>query len=451
MKISIIGTGYVGLVSGACFAEKGHDVTCVDVRVDVVEKLNKGIPTIHEPGLGELLSRHAGKRLRATDSIAAAVAESDISFLCVGTPPKEDGSIDLKYIIQASRDIGAAIRGKKTRHVVVVKSTVVPGTAMEIVAKNVAEGSGKSAPGGFGVGSNPEFLREGNAVADSLEPDRIVIGAEDEETRKAVTAVYEGRFGGILVQTNTRTAEMIKYANNSLLSTLISFSNEVADICESVPGVDADEVLKAVTLDGRINPRRPDGSPTNPQIISYLRAGCGYGGSWFPKDVDALKGFARARGNEPALLHAVTSINRGRAGRIISRLKAAGGRLQGKRVAILGTAFKPDTDDIRESPALGIIELLLKEGASVAATDPEALGNTKKAFGERISYHEDPREALRGAEIAILVTRWKTFADLPPEDFRKLMKTPFIFDGRRMYDRKRYSAGIQYHGVGIEG
>ena len=447
MRISVIGTGYVGLVSGACFAEKGHDVVCVDLRQDVVDKINKGIPTIHEPGLKELLEKNVGKRLRATADISEAVLGSEISFLCVGTPSSADGSIDLRYIIQASRDIGTAMAKKKTRHVVVVKSTVVPGTAMDVVARSVAEASGRKQPEGFGIGSNPEFLREGNAVMDSLEPDRIVIGAEDEETRKIITAVYE-RFKGALVQTNTRTAEMIKYANNSLLSTLISFSNEIADICECVPGVDADDVLKAVTLDGRINPRKPDGALVNPHIISYLRAGCGYGGSCFPKDVDALKSFSRSKGNIPALLDSVTSINKGRAGRIIARLKALGS-LKGKKVAVLGTAFKPDTDDIRESPAISLIELLLKEGASVAAADPEALENTRKVFGDRIAY-EKPQEALRGAGIALLVTKWKEFSELSPADFRKLMKEPVLFDGRRFYEKKRYSEGINYHGIGLK-
>jgi UDPglucose 6-dehydrogenase len=447
MKLSVIGTGYVGLVSGACFAEKGHDVICVDIRQDIVDRINKGIPTIHEPGLGELLKNNVGRRLRATTSIAEAVHGSDISFLCVGTPSREDGGIDLGHIEKASRDIGSAIRDKEGRHVVVVKSTVVPGSCMDVVARAVSESSGKMFPAGFGVCSNPEFLREGNAVPDSMDPDRIVIGAEDEESRRLLSSVYEGRFSGALIQTNTRTAEMIKYANNSLLSTLISFSNEISDICEKVEGVDSVAVLEAVTMDGRINPRKADGSLSNPQIISYLRPGCGYGGSCFPKDVAALISFAREKGHEPALLESVTAINRKRPALVIERLKAAKGSLRGLKIAVLGTAFKPDTDDIRESPALRLIGLLLEEGAKVHATDPQALGNTKRIFGDRISYSEEPRDALKGADAAVLVTKWRAFASIKPEEFASLMKEPLIFDGRRLYG-KDYSSRLRYMGIG---
>ncbi|HSB47817.1 MAG TPA: UDP-glucose/GDP-mannose dehydrogenase family protein [Candidatus Bilamarchaeum sp.] len=449
MKISIIGTGYVGLVTAACFAEKGHEVACVDLREDVVRKINSGIPTIHEPGLAELLARNSGKRLRATTSVVEAVSGTDISFICVGTPSHPDGSIDTSQVEKASRDIGAALKSKPGRHVVVVKSTVVPGTAAGIVLKALSESSGKSHPSGFGIASNPEFLREGSAVRDSMEPDRIVIGAEDEETRKAVAAVYEGMFGGKIISVNTRTAEMIKYANNSLLATLISFSNEIGDICESIEGVDAEEVLRAVTLDSRINPRRPDGSPLDPQIIGYLRAGCGYGGSCFPKDVSALISFSKKTGDEAALLSEVRRINSLRPGKIIERLKAAAGPLKGKKAAVLGTAFKQDTDDVRESPAVPLIRLLLAEGARVTATDPAALENTRRVFGDMISYADEPRDALKGAHMALVLTKWNDFSGIGPEEFRSLMAKPVLFDGRRIYDRKKYSEGIAYIGTGV--
>lgn len=447
MRISVIGTGYVGLVTGVCLAEKGHDIVCVDVQQEIVNKINKAEPTIHEPGLEDLLKKNAGKRLKATTDLKKAVIATDISFICVGTPSAEDGSIDLKYIKQVAEEIAKIIREKGSRHTVVVKSTVVPGTALDVVAKTM-EATGLRFPGLCGIASNPEFLREGNAVYDFMNPDRIVIGAEHELTQRVVAAVYEGKFNAPLVFTNTRTAEMIKYTNNSLLATLISFSNEIANVCESVPGVDVDDVLKAVTMDERINPKNKKGEFINPQVITYLRAGAGYGGSCFPKDVAAIVDFAKKNKSNPNLLQDVIRINKERPKMIVKRLKAKA-ELKDKTIAVLGTAFKPDTDDIRESPAIPLIELLLQEGAKIRVIDPQALENTKQVFGEKITYFDDAKKALQDADIAILITKWKDFASLTPEDFKSLMKTPIIFDGRRMYDKKKYSEGMEYLGIGL--
>jgi UDPglucose 6-dehydrogenase/GDP-mannose 6-dehydrogenase len=435
------GRGYVGLVNAVFLAEKGHEVLCVDVRQEIVDKINRAMPTIHEPGLEELLKKNIGKRLQATTALKAAVLASDISFICVGTPSGEDGNIDLTYVKQVSGELAIAIREKTARHTVVVKSTVVPGTAMDVVTKTL-EAVGLRFPGAFGIASNPEFLREGDAVHDFMNPDRIIIGAEDELTKKVLAAVYEGKFNAPLVFTNTRTAEMIKYANNALLATLISFSNEMANLCETVPGVDVDDVLKAVTMDGRINPKDKKGNFIDPQVITYLRAGCGYGGSCFPKDIAAIMNFARKNKHIPLLLDSVTKINKERPELIVRRLKKAKGSLNGKVVAVLGTAFKPDTDDIRESPAIALIELLLEEGAAVRITDPQAMENTEKIFGDKITYYKQPKEALTDSDIAILITKWKDFASLTPEDFKSLMKTPVLFDGRRLYDKKKYSTPV---------
>ncbi len=448
MKISVIGTGYVGLVTGACFAEKGHNVVCVDMRKEIVDKINKNMPTIHEPGLKELMDK-SKDRLHATTDLTAAIMDTEISFICVGTPMNKKGGIDLSQIIDVSKSIGKALKAKNAWHMVVVKSTVVPGTTINIVAKNIADESKLRFPEGFGIGFNPEFLREGNAVVDSLSPDRIVLGTEDDKSLKKLKLLYGDKFEAQLVLTNTRTAEMVKYVNNSLLSTLISFSNEIANICEAVPGVDADEVLQIVTMDSRINPRH-EGKLTNPQIITYLRGGCGFGGSCFPKDLKAITEYANKNGADAKLLTEVDNINRQRALTIMTRIEKRIKRFDGKTVTLLGAAFKPDTDDIRESPALHFIELLLKRNAKINITDPEALNNTKRLYGRKLRYFDDPRKALKGADLAILVTRWKVFAEIKPQEFSSLMRTPLLFDGRRMYDKKAYSDHLEYMGVGFQ-
>lgn len=450
MKISIIGTGYVGLVTGVCLAARGHQVICVDKQENIVKRINAAQSTIYEPGLDQLLEEVVSKsNLQATTDLADAVMRTDVSIVAVGTPFGE-GKIDLSYIKQSVREIGNVLKNKDKYHVVCIKSTVVPTTTDTVVKNILEEASGKKA-GKFGLAMNPEFLREGKAVEDFINPDRIVIGAYDNKSFNTVKKIYKNQFKTPIIRVNLRTAEMIKYTSNSLLAALISYSNEVASICEETGGIDIREVLEAVTLDKRFNPR-VEGLLTNPEMIKYLRAGCGFGGSCFPKDVKALVAFADNRGYSAEMLKSVLTINETQPLRLVSKMETAIGDLQGKKVAVLGVAFKPDTDDVRESPALIVIKELLKKRAQVVAVDPIAIENSNKvipASGESLYYSSDYKNALQDADAAVLVTSWPEYSAIPAEEFVMLMKTPVIVDGRRVYDKQAMkTAGIKYIGVG---
>lgn len=447
MKISIIGTGYVGLVSGTCLAEIGHDVTCIDIVKEKTDAINEGKTPIYEPGLEELIKKNlSAKRLRATLELKRAVVESDATFICVGTPPKENGESDLSFIRKAAEDVGKAISQKNNYHIVIVKSTVPPGTTRSLIPI-IEKESGKKAGTGFGVCMNPEFLREGCAVKDFIEPDRIVIGELDEKSGETTSKIYSS-FKVPVIRVNLETAEMIKYTSNSLLSTLISFSNEIANICELSENVDAAKVLEAVHMDNRLSPK-VEGKTIKPPILSYLKTGCGFGGSCFPKDVTAIIAFAEKNGYAPQLLEAVMKINKERPKRMLELLKHELKELNGKRVAILGLAFKPDTDDMRESPAIPLINLLLQEKAIVTAFDPQATENAKKIWGNKITYAPSAEDALRGADACVLITCWKEFLQIAPETFAKLLKTSILIDGRRVYDAKKYSKALRYIGIGF--
>ena len=369
MKVSVIGTGYVGLVSGVCLAERGHDVTCVDVDASKVEQINRGVPPIHEEGLQPLLKRNLDQRFRATMDLRQAVLDSEISLIAVGTPFDGD-QIDLRYIKEAARQIGAALQAKSSYHVVVVKSTVVPGTTDGVVLPILEQASGKRAGPDFGVGMNPEFLREGSAVADFLNPDRIVLGALDDRTAKAMGELYVPFAGVDRLCASPRTAEMIKYAANSLLATMISFSNEIGNLCAAVGGIDVLEVMKGVHLDKRLSPILSTGERITPAFVTYLEAGCGFGGSCFPKDLKALVAHGRNAGLPMRLLEAVVQVNESQPKQVLTLLRRQFPALKGVRVSVLGLAFKPGTDDIRESPALPVVRELLAEGAVVTAYDP---------------------------------------------------------------------------------
>lgn len=451
MKISIIGTGYVGLVTGVCLASKGHEVICVDKQADIVNKINSRQATIYEPGLEELLMKVvADGTLKAVSDLRYAVLNSEVSIVAVGTPFGE-GKINLSHIENAVREIGDTLKEKDSYHVVCIKSTVVPTTTDTVVKSILEEVSGKKA-GEFGLAMNPEFLREGKAVEDFMNPDRIVIGAYDKKSFRRIRNIYRDCFKAPIIRVNLRTAEMIKYTSNSLLATLISYSNEIASICEETGQIDVREVLEAVTLDKRFNPRVGK-HLTNPEMIKYLRAGCGFGGSCFPKDVKALVSFADNLGYLPIMLQSTILINENQAVRLVKRLEANIGGLENKKIAVLGLAFKPDTDDVRESPALILIRELLRLEAKVFAVDPIAVDNAKKALtvdNTRLSFENDYKSALEDADGAVLVTSWPEFTSIPAGEFVQLMKKPVLLDGRRVYDKQAFEkAGIKYIGVGL--
>ena len=445
MRISVIGTGYVGLVTGVCLAEVGHDVTCVDVDPVKVQTIRSGKTPIFEEGLEPLLQRHLGKRLWVTETLRDAVLESDVTFIAVGTP--FDGKeIDLTYIRQAAREIGRALADKPSYHLVIVKSTVIPGTTDNVVAPIVAEESGKVAGRDFGVGMNPEFLTEGVAVQDFMDPDRIVLGGADEKAIETMAAIYAPFKDAPTVRTNNKTAELIKYASNATLATMISFSNEIANLATRLGGIDAAEVMKAVHLARYFTTTLKDGQRVTAPIASFLYAGCGFGGSCLPKDVSALAAQGASAGEPMRMLNSVLEINRERPERTVAILRKHFPSLRGVRVAVLGLAFKSDTDDIRQSPALPIIDLLLRDGAAVSAFDPIAIEPARKALPEgKVSFAECLEEAVRGVEAVIITTSWKEFGRLPAL-LSDVTNPPVVIDGRRMLDKRSVR---RYDGIGL--
>jgi UDPglucose 6-dehydrogenase/GDP-mannose 6-dehydrogenase len=421
MRITVVGTGYVGLVTGACLAHLGHEITCIDTQSERVAAVNEGRPPFYEPGLAEMLAGAISDgRLRACAATAASVAASDLTILAVGTPSRE-GGIDLSYLSAAAEEVGKGLRQTSGYHVVVVKSTVVPGTTDTDVRAILESASGRPA-GSFGLAMNPEFLREGSALADFMEPDRIVIGQWDEPSGQALAEVYRS-FDCPKLFTSLRNAEMTKYASNALLATLVSFSNEFAALCEATPGTDVDEVLGGLHLDRRLSPMR-NGERLTPGILSYLRAGCGFGGSCLPKDVAALRDFARKQGVAPRLLDAVAAVNSARPAQLAALAEQALGSLRGAVIAVLGLAFKPGTDDLRDSPALAVIGQLEQKGATVRAYDPLI------ARLQGVHVCGSVEDALSGADAAIIVTAWPEFAALDWAALSHGMRCPVLIDGR---------------------
>lgn len=442
MKVSIVGTGYVGLVSGACLAEAGHDVCCVDRDVNKVAMINAARPPIHERGLPELLMRNSGRRLRAATDLGAAVAASELTFIAVGTPAAE-GRIDLRHVEGAAAEIGAALRRKTDYHVVVVKSTVVPGTTTGLVRETLQSASGKRAGSDFGLGMNPEFLTEGTAVADFSRPDRLVLGGIDERSRQTLAQLYAGFDPGVpRIFTNPSTAEMIKYASNAVLATLISFSNEIARLCSAVDGVDAIEVMRGVHQSAYFTMEHAGVRRTAP-IASFLEAGCGFGGSCLPKDVTALIGQGRDNGLDLPLLRSVLDINRSQPAEILRLIRRRIPSLRDVQVTVLGLAFKPDTDDVRESPSFPIIRVLRAEGARLTAFDPVARPESNEDLAE-VAIASSLRSAVQAADVIVLVTRWAEFSCLP-ELLRELKREPLVIDGRRMLDPGSFA---RYEGIG---
>ncbi|MCD6468133.1 MAG: UDP-glucose/GDP-mannose dehydrogenase family protein [Thermoplasmata archaeon] len=420
MNISIIGTGYVGLVTGVCFAKLGNNIICVDVDKKKIEMINKGVPPIYEEGLEQLLVENKN-RIHATKDYEHAIQNTDVTFICVGTPSKEDGSIDLKFVKKAAEEIGKQLKNKDKWHLVVMKSTVLPGTTRDIVLPLLEQYSGKKAGKDFGLTMNPEFLREGVAVKDFLEPDRIVIGYYDDKSRKVLKELYKD-FSCPILETSLSAAEMIKYASNAFLATKISFINEIGNMCKKLD-IDTYEVAEGMGLDKRIG-------------RAFLDSGIGWGGSCFPKDLDALISWAKRIGEESNIISSVVEVNKKQPLKMIELLKKHVPKLKGKSVGVLGLAFKPNTDDIRESRAIPVVKQLLKEKAVVKAFDPKAMENFKKMFPQ-IKYCSSAEETL-DSDAVLILTKW--------EEFKKLDYTEkIVIDGRRLLEAKN-TAKI-YEGV----
>jgi len=445
MKVSVIGTGYVGLVSGVCLAEKGHDVVCVDSDQRKVDSIRKGVPPIFERGLEPLLRKHIGGKLRATTDLRQAVLESELSLIAVGTP-FSGTEIDLRFIKEVSRQVGEALRDRTSYHVIVVKSTVVPGTTDSVVLPILEQASGKRASVDFGLGMNPEFLTEGEAVKDFMHPDRIVLGGVDERSVSVLDGLYAGFENIDKLRTNCKTAEMIKYASNALLATMISFSNEIANLGSALGGIDSVDVMRGVHLSNYLSLTLPDGTRRAPAILSFLAAGCGFGGSCLPKDIKALVAHGRKAGLSMSLLDAVIQVNEHQPERILGLLKKHYPSLRGVRVSVLGLSFRPDTNDMRESPAIPILRALMAQGAQLKAYDPAAVKEAHHLFdGDSVRICDDLVSAISDAQAVILVTRWDEFKKIP-ELLRKQPQPPLFIDGRRMLDKHEFAL---YEGIGL--
>jgi len=449
MRIAVIGSGYVGLVSAACFAEIGHDVISVDNDGAKIAALERGEVPIHERFLPELLAHHRGKRLRFSTSVKEAVVECEAVFITVGTPQSQTGEADLSFVESVAREIGSALQSSK----VIVEKSTVPVSTCDSLRQTLRLSGAPS--GSFSVASNPEFLREGTAVTDFLYPDRIVIGVDDERSTSVLKTIYQPLTTGTyynqetvipfsgyahkqapLIVTNAKSAELIKHASNAFLAMKISFINAIANISESV-GADIEQICAGIGSDSRIGPK-------------FLNAGIGYGGSCFPKDVQAFHIVARHCNHDFGLLTEVMRINAEQRLRFLKKVKNALWTLRGKRLAVLGLAFKGDTDDVRESPAIAIIEALLKEGAQVRVYDPAAMPKAKDVLPSKdVEYANDPYEAAANCEALLILTEWKEFSNLDLRRIRSLLKHPIVVDGRNLYATDRMSsAGLIYHSIG---
>jgi UDPglucose 6-dehydrogenase len=431
MKIAVVGTGYVGLVTGTCFAETGNHVTCIDINVEKVKQMQAGIIPIYEPGLDDLFKRNTEEgRLDFTTSLQEGIAGAKVIFLALPTPPGADGSADLKYILQVANDLGPLL----SEYVVVIDKSTVPVGTSEKVHSAIA----KNAKVDFDVVSNPEFLREGVAVEDFMKPDRVVIGTQSERAKDLMSRLYAPlvRQGNPIIFMDERSAELTKYAANAFLATKITFMNEIANLCELV-GANVDEVRKGIGTDSRIGKR-------------FLFAGIGYGGSCFPKDVQALAKTSAENDYEFKILDSVMKVNENQKTKLIPHLaKHFKGDLAGKKIAMWGLAFKPYTDDIREAPSLYNIDALLELGASVSAYDPEAMNHVRNLLGDKITFTKNPYEALEDADALLIVTEWPQFRTPDFERMDSLLKNKVIFDGRNLYELSQMQElGYTYYSIG---
>jgi UDPglucose 6-dehydrogenase len=430
MKIAVIGTGYVGLVAGACFAESGNDVICVDKDEAKIRMLRRGRMPIYEPGLEEMVRRNRlEKRLTFTTMLAKAVRDSTLVFVAVGTPQGEDGAADLQHVLAVAKDIAKAMNGYK---VIVDKSTVPVGTSVK-----VREVIRRETTHPFSVVSNPEFLKQGAAIEDFMKPDRVIVGAEDPRGAELMLELYAPftRTGAPIMVMDCASAELTKYAANAMLATRISFMNEVANVCELV-GADVDHVRRAVGSDRRIG-------------SSFLFPGVGYGGSCFPKDVKAMIHFAAEKSYDFKILHAVQAVNQLQKVRLIAKMQAHFGSLKGKTIAVWGLAFKPRTDDMREAPSIALIGALLEAGAKVQAFDPEAVKVARSILGSKVTYAAKSYDALKGADALAIITEWNEFRRPDFPRMRALMRSPVIFDGRNLFTPDQMKThGFTYYSIG---
>lgn len=437
MKIAIVGTGYVGLVTGTCFAEMGVDVTCVDVMQEKIDNLKQGIIPIYEPGLEDMVHKnYQAGRLKFTTELKDILDDVEVVFSAVGTPPDEDGSADLKYVLEVARTIG---RNMKKYVLVVTKSTVPVGTAQKVKAAIADELQKRNVEIPFDVASNPEFLKEGAAIDDFMKPDRVVVGVDSDRAKELMERLYKPFMMNQyrMIFTDIPSAEMIKYAANSMLATRISFMNDIANLCELV-GADVEMVRKGIGSDTRIGRK-------------FLYPGCGYGGSCFPKDVKALIKTAEQNGYAMKVLRAVEEVNEEQKSLLFEKLVKQLGtsNLSGKRITLWGLAFKPETDDMREAPSLVLIEKLLAAGAEVCAYDPIAMDECKRRIGDSISYARDMYEALLDADALLMVTEWKEFRIPSWGVVKKSMKQPLVLDGRNIYDQRELKENdIEYYCIG---
>ena len=435
MNIAIVGTGYVGLVSGTCFAEMGAHVTCVDVDAEKINKLKNGIMPIYEPGLEELVKRNVGfERLKFTTDLTEVLDDVEVVFSAVGTPPDEDGSADLKYVLAVAKQFGQNIN-KYT--ILVTKSTVPVGTAKNVKAAIQEELNKRGVDIPFDVASNPEFLKEGAAIKDFMSPDRVVVGTESEKAKEVMIRLYKpfliNNFRVIFM--DIPSAEMTKYAANAMLATRISFMNDIANLCERV-GANVDSVRKGIGTDTRIGSK-------------FLYAGCGYGGSCFPKDVKALMHTGIDNDYHMEVIEAVERVNEKQKSIVYDKIIKAVGSVQGKTVAIIGLAFKPETDDMREAPALVVIDKLLKDGATVRVFDPIAMDECKRRIGDSVTYCKNMYDAADGADVFALMTEWRQFRMPSWNVIRKVMNGSIIVDGRNIYDRNELEElGFKYSRIG---
>jgi UDPglucose 6-dehydrogenase len=430
--------GYVGLCTAASFASRGIRTVGIDIDHERVEQIRRGRAPLHEPQLDDILRKGVRDKLLDATTDFSHAADTNTIFLTVGTPSGLDGSIDLGFLKQATMDIGRALWKKRGYHLVVVKSTVVPGTTSNVV-KPLLEHSTRTKVGAkLGLCANPEFLKEGTAINDALHPDKIVIGASDKKSAERLTGLYKRFYRGKLpplIITNPESAELVKYASNAFLATKISFINTIANIAQRTPGVDVGTVAKAIGLDPRIGEL-------------FLKAGPGYGGSCFHKDLQALINYSKKNGYNPVLFRATEETNEKQATRIVDMAEKLLGSLSDKKVAVLGLAFKKDTDDIREAASLRVISQLKKKGAQVIAYDPMAIPNAKRMISEPIDYADSPRSTLQGTDCAVIMTEWDQFRKLKPKDFRSYMKTPNIVDARRIYNPEDFRE-LNYVAVGL--
>lgn len=435
--ISVIGLGKLGLCMAACFARKGYPVIGVDVKQQIIEAVNHGKSPIYEPGLTQLMEEHR-ERLQATEDYGYAIQHSDVTFIVVPTPSNEDGAFSIQLVEQATRHIALALKKKAAFHVVVVTSTVLPGITAGVIKPLIQEISGKRCSSDFGLCYNPEFIALGSVIRDFTAPDVVLIGESDEKSGELLSEVYRRVCDNhpSIVRTTLHNAELAKISLNAFVTMKISFANTIAELCEGMPGGDADVISQVLGHDSRIGRK-------------YLGGGLGYGGPCFPRDNRAFVSLARSQGKRGPLAEATDEINRGQTGRILQLVRDWLGGLMGKHIAILGLAYKQDTNIVEESAAIHIAQALLREGASLSVYDPAALGNARQVLGDSVKYATSAEDCLKDTELCILATLWKEFESIQPETFRRNMKRPRILDCWRALDRKGFSQGLDYLAIGL--